>query len=65
MLPSQLTGATRLLELVVELDLEFYGDNSVVTEEDRRLCLQLKQGYLPWQASQPKNIRCKASISGR
>ena len=39
--------AIRLLELVIELDLIYYGDNSAVTEEDRKLCLQLKEGYIP------------------
>jgi hypothetical protein len=46
-LTSKLADAIRLLELVIELDLMYYGDNSAVTEEDRKLCLQLKEGYIP------------------
>jgi hypothetical protein len=46
-LASKLADAIRLLELVIELDLMYYGDNSAVTEEDRKLCLQLKEGYIP------------------
>jgi hypothetical protein len=38
-LASKLTDAIRLLELVIKLDLMYYGDNSAVTEEDRKLCL--------------------------
>jgi hypothetical protein len=46
-LASKLADAITLLELVIELDLMYYGDNSAVMEEDRRLCLQLKEGYIP------------------
>ena len=41
------TDATRFLELGIEQDLALYGDNSTVIEEDRKLCLRLKQGYVP------------------
>jgi hypothetical protein len=46
-LMSKLADAIRLLELVIELDLMYYGDNSAVTEGDRKLCLQLKKYYIP------------------
>jgi hypothetical protein len=39
------TDAVRFLELVIKLDFIFYGHNSAVTEDDRRLYLRLKQGY--------------------
>jgi hypothetical protein len=39
--------AIRFLGLVIELDLVYCGDDSAVTEEDRRLCLGFKDGYVP------------------
>lgn len=46
-LPAKFTDAVRFLELVIKLDFILYGDNSAVTEADRRLYLRLKQGYDP------------------
>ena len=49
-LPSKLTEAIEFLELIIELDLMFYGSNSATTDGDRNLCLRLKQGHVPWQS---------------
>ena len=43
-LPSKLGDAIRFLELVIELDLVYYGESSAITQEHRRVCFKLKQG---------------------
>lgn len=41
-LPSKLADAIRMLELVIEIEVLFYGENSPVTAMDRKLHLRLK-----------------------
>ena len=46
-LPSRRTEAIKFLELVIGVDLMYYGRNSATTNRDRNLCLRLKQGHVP------------------
>lgn len=48
-LPFKLTEAIEFLELVIQLDLMFYGSNSATTSRDRNLYLRLKHGDVPSQ----------------
>ena len=36
--PCYLRDAIILLELIIELDLVYYGENSALTKEDKSLC---------------------------
>lgn len=52
--PSKLADATEWLELAIELDLVYHGDNGSLTQEDERLVQRLEQGHTPscftWQS---------------